>query len=130
KSDKIIIVDTIWDESLREGGRVLADETNKAFQAIPEEYNWCFYIQGDEILHEDGLELIKQNAIAEVNNKRVEGFVFDYRHFYGSFDYIGNSRQWYRREVRMIRNDKSIYSFRDAQGFQKNGRPLKVKHIP
>ncbi|HOL97860.1 MAG TPA: hypothetical protein PLE86_05175, partial [Bacteroidales bacterium] len=45
--DKIIIIDTIWEESLREGGRVLALETDKAFQSIPEDFDWCFYIQGD-----------------------------------------------------------------------------------
>ena len=31
---KIRIVDTIWDDSMREGGKVLAIETNKAFDAI------------------------------------------------------------------------------------------------
>lgn len=38
--------------SLRQGGRVLADETNKAYQAISEDSDWCFYIQGDEVMHE------------------------------------------------------------------------------
>ena len=32
--EKIRIVETVWDESLREGGRVLAVETDKAFKAI------------------------------------------------------------------------------------------------
>ena len=49
---KITIVDTRWDEGLNNGGVVYADETNKAFDAIPPEYDWCFYIQGDEVLHE------------------------------------------------------------------------------
>jgi hypothetical protein len=31
-SPKIKIIETIWDDSLREGGKVLADETNKAFR--------------------------------------------------------------------------------------------------
>ena len=129
-SPKIRIIDTVWDDNLREGGRVLADETNKAFKAIPEEYDWAFYIQGDEVFHEDGLKVVVDHAKSNLADLRVEGFVFNYHHFYGSYDYIGNSRQWYRREVRMIRNDKSIYSFRDAQGFQKKSRPLKVKHVP
>jgi hypothetical protein len=33
---KIKIIETIWDDSLREGGRVLAVETDKAFDAIGE----------------------------------------------------------------------------------------------
>src|SRR3546814_9059009 len=33
------------------------------------------------------------------------------------------------KEVRVIRNDKSIRSYRDAQGFRKNNRKLRVKLI-
>ncbi len=129
ESDKIKIVETVWDDSLREGGRVLAEETNKALKAIDPEADWAFYIQGDEVMHEDYLEAIKNTMQQWCNDERVEGLVFNYRHFYGSYDYIGDSRRWYRREVRIIKNDPSIYSFRDAQGFQKDGRPLKVKPV-
>ncbi|HEY1111910.1 MAG TPA: glycosyltransferase family 2 protein, partial [Chitinophagaceae bacterium] len=48
---KIRIIDTVWDDRLREGGRVLAVETNKAFQAISNDSDWCVYIQGDEVMH-------------------------------------------------------------------------------
>lgn len=51
-SDKIKIIPTIWDDSLREGGKVLADETNKAFSNIAPDSDWAFYIQADEIVHE------------------------------------------------------------------------------
>ncbi|MCI5055254.1 MAG: glycosyltransferase family 2 protein, partial [Flavobacteriales bacterium] len=64
-----------------------------------------------------------------VDQPKVEGLLFDYNHFYGSYDYVGNSRKWYRKEVRIIRPHAGIYSFRDAQGFQKNKRPLRVKPI-
>ena len=50
--EKIKIVETEWDESLREGGRVLAVETDKAFKAISADSDWAFYIQGDEVVHE------------------------------------------------------------------------------
>jgi len=33
-SPKIKIIETVWDDSLRQGGQVLAIETNKAFDAI------------------------------------------------------------------------------------------------
>lgn len=124
---KIRIIDSIWDDTQRTGGRVLALETNKAFDAIPADTDWCFYIQGDEVVHESDLPAIKASMEANLNDTRVEGLVFNYRHFYGSYDFIGDSRRWYRREVRIIRNNKQIRSFRDAQGFQLDGRPLKVK---
>lgn len=128
-SPKIRIIKTVWDNSLREGGRVLADETNKAFQSIANESDWAFYIQGDEVVHEKYLPAIKEAMNKWKDDKNVEGLLFNYTHFYGSYDFVGDSRNWYRKEVRVIRNDKSIYSYRDAQGFRKNGRALYVKPV-
>ncbi len=125
---KIKIIPSIWDDTLREDGKVLAIETNKALQAIPPDYDWCFYIQGDEVFHENGLNLIYDAMKKELNNPIVEGFLMDYYHHYGSYDYIATSRNWYRREIRVIRNHKDITSWKDAQGFRwKNGNKLKVK---
>ena len=42
-SEKIKIIDTVWDDNLRQGGAVLAIETNKVFDAIPNDFDWCFY---------------------------------------------------------------------------------------
>ena len=52
-----------------------------------------------------------------------------YLHFYGSYDYVGTSRKWYRNEIRIIKNEKSIRSYKDAQGFRKNGSKLNVVPI-
>lgn len=116
---KINIIETKWDDSLREGGRVLAVETDKAFQAIPPEYDWCFYIQGDECVHEVDLPRVRESMEKWLDDPQTDGLLFDYRHFYGSYDYVGMSRRWYRREVRVVRNNKQIFSYRDAQGFRK-----------
>lgn len=128
-SNKIRIIDTVWDDNLREGGHVLAVETDKAFDALSNDSDWAIYIQGDEVLHEKYLEAVKEGMEKWVNTPDVEGLLLNYQHFYGSYDFVGDSRRWYRREVRVVRNDKSIRSYRDAQGFRKNGRPLNVKHI-
>jgi hypothetical protein len=130
-SDKIRIIPTIWDDSLREGGKILADETNKAFANIASDSDWAFYIQADEIVHEKYLEILVKSMKDNLNNKNIDGLLFDYKHFYGSYDYIGESFRWYRNEIRIIRNDKSIYSYRDAQGFRKNvDEKLRIKKIP
>jgi hypothetical protein len=128
---RIHILPTEWDDSLREGGRVLAVETDKAFQAIPQAYDWCFYIQGDECVHEQDYPAIRQSMERWLDDPHTEGLLFHYRHFYGSYDYVGASRRWYRREVRIIRNNKNIKSWRDAQGFRwADGRKLRVRQIP
>jgi len=118
---KIHVVETIWDDSsdLLKKGEVFARETDKAFQAIPADSDWAFYIQGDEIIHEKYLETIKSAMVKWKDDQHVDGLLFNYLHFYGSYDYIGTSPRWYRNEIRIIRNNKSIYSYRDAQGFRK-----------
>jgi len=127
---KIKIIDTVWDESLKEGGKVLAEETNKAFRAIGNDSDWCFYIQGDEVVHEDGYEEIQRAMHQWKDHKEVDGILFKYRHFYGSFDYVGVASRWYKNEIRIIKNDKSIYSYKDAQGFRKgNNQKLNVKPL-
>ncbi len=128
-SPKIKIVQTVWDDRLREGGRVLAVETDKAFKEISGDSDWAFYIQSDEIVHEKYLEQIRLSMHKYQNDKRVEGLLFKYRHFYGSYDYYGDSRRWYRNEVRIIRNWPHIHSYRDAQGFRIDDRKLNVKPV-
>ena len=128
-SPKIEIFDTVWDKSLQKGGKVLAIETNKAFDAIPAEYDWCFYLQADEVIHEEYHSEIKAAMEKYLNDTEVEGLLFKYRHFWGTYDYIGINRQWYRQEIRIIRNDKAIRSYGDAQGFRKNDKKLKVAPV-
>ncbi len=125
---KIRIIDTIWNPNLREDGAVLADETNKAFRAINSNPDWCFYIQGDEVMHEQYLDIVRKSMLQWKDNPEVDGLLFKYKHFYGSFDYVASSSNWYRNEVRIIRANPHIYSYRDAQGFRKNNdEKLRVK---
>ena len=128
-SPKIKIIETIWDEALREGGRVLASETDKAFSHISPDSDWAFYIQGDEVVHEDYLPLIKKLMEKWKDDLNVEGLLFNYKHFYASYDYVANSRRWYKKEIRVIRNLPEMHSYRDAQGFRIGERKIRVKPI-
>lgn len=128
-SPKIKIINTVWDESLREGGRVLAAETDKALRAINPLADWAFYIQADEVMHEKYMDTVLEAMRKWKDRPEVEGLLFNYVHFYGSYDFVGDSRRWYRREIRIVRNHKDIHSFRDAQGFRKNNKLMKVKPV-
>lgn len=128
-SPKIKIVQTIWDDSLREGGRTFALETDKAYKAISKDTDWAFYIQGDECVHERYLPVIKQAMKQYLHQDKVEGLLFKYKHFYGSYDFFASSRRWYRNEIRVVKFDPAVHSYRDAQGFRKNDRKIQVKPI-
>lgn len=127
-SPKIRIIETTWDDTMREGGRVLALETDKAYAAISEKADWCFYIQADEVIHEKDHDTIRRSMQQWKDHPEVEGLLFDYVHFYGSYDFTGNSRRWYRNEIRIVRRLPEIRSYRDAQGFRKtDNSKLRVK---
>ena len=130
RSEKIRIIHSVWDSRLKEGGRVLAVETDKALDATVAESDWLFYLQADEVVHELYHGAITAAMKKYLDDKRVEGLLFRYLHFFGSYKYIGDGRKWYSREIRVIRNDKGIRSYLDAQGFRwKNNRKLRVKQI-
>lgn len=129
--EKIRIIDTVWNDSMRQGGYILAEQTNIALDAITGD--WGFYLQGDEVIHENDLPEIVKAAEKYHGNDSIEGLLFKWFHFFGNYDYIAKplTRGNYPFEVRLIRNDKSIRSFRDAQGFRKSipGNPRKFQHL-
>ncbi len=128
-SEKIKIVHSVWDPAIKTGGSILAVETNKSFEHIAPDSDWAFYIQGDEVVHEKYHAAIRAAAEKYKDDKVVDGLLFNYLHFYGTYDYVGDSRRWYHKEVRIIRNDKTISSYKDAQGFRKQGKKIRVKKI-
>ncbi|MDF3079119.1 MAG: glycosyltransferase family 2 protein [Sphingobacteriaceae bacterium] len=128
-SPKLKIINTVWDESKREGGQVFAEETDKAYRAISADADWAFYIQGDECVHEKYHPTIRDEMHKNLNDPEIEGLLFKYQHFYGSYDHYAVSRRWYRREIRILRHLPGVHSYRDAQGFRIDGRKIRVKLI-
>jgi glycosyltransferase involved in cell wall biosynthesis len=126
---KIRLFDTIWDDNKRVGGTVLADETNKALEQVPMDADWLIYIQADECLHEQYLPAVKAAMEKYLHDEDVDALLFDYLHFYGNYSMVGDSRRWYRNEIRIIKNHRNIVSWKDAQGFRnKDAKKLKVAH--
>ncbi|MFH0989802.1 MAG: glycosyltransferase family 2 protein [bacterium] len=126
-SPKIKIIETVWDESLRSGGLILSQQTNVALHAISAD--WAFYIQADEVVHENDLPAIRTAMEEYLPEKKVEGLLFSYNHFFGSYEYIGSSRRWYRKEIRVVRPGIGVSSWKDAQGFRIADRKVRVKEI-
>jgi glycosyltransferase involved in cell wall biosynthesis len=126
---KLRIIETVWDANLQSGGRVLAVETEKALAEVNSSADWCFYLQADEVLHEADYPIIRQSMHDALSRPEVDGLLFQYLHFFGSFDYVGVARHWYRNEVRIIRSGRNIKSWRDAQGFR-TADAKKLRVIP
>ncbi len=128
--DKIVLFESRWpldDPEKRKGGRILAEQTNLALARCTGD--WCFYLQADEVLHEEDTRAILESLRAAHENPSVDGVLFDYVHLYGAYNVEHRSRSAYRREVRAIKNRRGIQSVGDAQSFRrKDGeKPLVLR---
>jgi hypothetical protein len=116
-SEKIKIIHTEWDTAKYSGGTEYAHQTDISKDAC--RGDWLFYLQSDEVVHEDYLPGIRQKCEELLANETVEGLLFDYLHFWGDYNHYIVSHAWYNREIRIIRNRKDIHSWGDAQSFRR-----------
>jgi hypothetical protein len=125
---KIRIIDTVWNERMQERGFVYAQQKMIAQYACIGD--WAFYLEGDEVLHEQDIERIRASVVRHHGNPAVEALVFDYLHFYGSPQWLAVSPAWYRRECRLIRNTIRSYApdgqYWVAMERHKRGRTLRA----
>lgn len=127
-SGKVRIFESRWpldDPEKKKGGLILSEQTNLALDRCTGD--WCIYLQADEVFHEADRDRLRSAMQASWGRPEVEGLLFDYVHFYGSFDVIQYSRSAYRREVRAFKRASGARSVGDAQSFRKkDGTKLQV----
>ncbi len=116
-SDKIKIINTIWDIEAYPDGMENAHQTDIAKGQCTGE--WLFYLQADEVVHEKYLPIIKRRCAALIDHKEVEGLLFKYKHFWGDYNHYHISHRWYPYEIRIIRNNDDIHSWQSAQSFRR-----------
>ena len=103
---KIRILHTQWNE------RIQSDYSVKGFvygqQKSMALFNctgdWAFYLEADEVVHEQDLPRIQNAMERYLQDERVEALAFDYIHFYGNVRTYAWSPRWYRTEARILRN--------------------------
>lgn len=119
------IVETVWDEALRVGGQVLAQQTNLALAEC--RHPWAFYLQADEVVHEEDHARIRAALERWGADRSVDALRFRFLHFEGTYAYVNWVRYW--KQCRLVRNDGRIRSVGDAAGFGRaDGRPLRLRH--
>jgi glycosyltransferase involved in cell wall biosynthesis len=97
---KIKIIQSAWNEKMTDRGFVYGQ------QKMIAQYNctgdWAFYLEGDEVLHEEELETIYGCMKKNLDDVDVEALYFNFYHFYGTSEQIGIAG--YRQAPRIIRN--------------------------
>jgi len=129
-SSKIRIIKSKWNDTMQDRGFVYGQ------QKMIAQYNctgdWAFYIEGDEVYHENDLEQIRESMIIHLDDPNVEALAFDFYHFYGNANSYLDSPGWYRSEVRIIKNSVRSYApdglFWLVLNSNKQGRYPRAKH--
>jgi glycosyltransferase involved in cell wall biosynthesis len=103
---KIKIIPTQWNEKIQNDYSVkgFVYGQQKSIALFNCTGDWAFYLEADEVIHENDLPKIRAAMEKYLDDARVEAIAFDYLHFYGNANTIAWSSRWYRSEVRIIRN--------------------------
>jgi len=108
ESDKIRIIESQWNDTMQDRGYVYGQQ--KMIAQFNCTGDWAFYIEGDEVYHEDDLDKIAVAMQVHKDNPNVEALVFDFFHFYGNPNSYLDSPGWYRSEARIIKNSVRSYA--------------------
>jgi glycosyltransferase involved in cell wall biosynthesis len=122
KSPKLKLIHTVWDPAVRSGGLIISQQTNIALDAC--QGDWCFYLQADEVLHENDLDRLEQAMRKTIDRPSVEGLTFRYHHFRADYNY--RDPLPYRRQTRIIRRSCHARSYGDGCGFRLGDRRLRT----
>jgi hypothetical protein len=127
---KIHVIPTQWNERIRGDYSVkgFVYGQQKSIALFNCTGDWAFYLEADELLHENDLPKIRAAMEKNLRNEEIEALAFDYLHFYGNRNTIAWSPGWYRSEVRIIRNTIPAWSsealfFNVVEGHKKSRYP-------
>lgn len=105
---KLKIIHTQWNEKMKDRGYVYGQQ--KMIAQFNCTGDWAFYLEADEVVHEDDLERIVDAMKRYRDDDEVEALLFDYIHFYGNQNSYLWSPGWYRRAPRIIKNSIRSYA--------------------
>ncbi len=117
QSHKIRIIDSVWDMSLRTGGKLFALQANLGLDEA--KGDWILHLQADEVLHEKDINRLLEYIKKYDSDKRVEALLFPFLNFRGDYWHIHTGRQAHRFEIRAFKKNDLIRSYKDSQGFRK-----------
>jgi hypothetical protein len=105
---KIRLIHTRWNEVMKDRGYVYGQQ--KMIAQFNCTGDWAFYLEADEVVHENDLDKIVKAMKRYQHDDRVEALLFDYIHFYGNSNSYLDSPGWYRRAPRIIKNSVRSYA--------------------
>jgi len=126
-SPKIRIIESKWNEKLLTKGYIYAQQ--KCIAHYNCTGDWAFYIEGDEVLHEQDYDNIVKAMKDNLDDPLVEALALKYTHFWGNYSTYLDNGNFYRQEVRIIKNHLRVWTS-DSLFFLVLDRDNKVGRYP
>jgi len=105
---KIRIIQSNWNEKMVEKGYIYGQQ--KMIAQFNCTGDWLFYVEGDEIYHENDLDYIYSQMKKYNDDLNIEALAVKFIHFYGNaYSYL-QSPGWYRSEARIIKSSIRSYA--------------------
>ncbi len=131
KNPKIKIIHSQWNPNMTTGAYIYAQQTDIAlFNCMGK---WAFYLQADEVIHENDLPSIMSLLDRYQDDDRVDGLAFTELSFWGDYKTVVNVYpQRRRRRCRIVKPHHFVLSRGDAAGFtvhpkyKEKGRRIRV----
>ena len=130
-SPKIRVIQSTWNPQTATGAYVYAQQTNIALlncRGI-----WAFYVQADEIVHEDDYPLLRDAMHRHAQDARVDALALQQLNFFGDYKTTFRVRPWRgRRRCWVVKPHHFVLSRGDAAGFtvhpkyKERGRKLRA----
>lgn len=116
KLERTEMIPTVWDEGLRTGGKIFAQQTNVALDAAKVEGGWGFSIQADELVNEWEYEQVLRD-IEYADRNGYDAVRFRFLHFWENYQQIAFEKRWYPHEIRAVKLTPQVQSSGDCQSF-------------
>ena len=123
ESDKIRIIESVWDDSLRKDGHIFGIQQDVALSHCTGD--WALLVQGDEVMHEEDYPIIQEALQTYHEHPEVLALVFRMVHFKG--DYWSVDPWMYHKATRIVRTHCGIHSTTDACDFLASGARRMLK---
>jgi glycosyltransferase involved in cell wall biosynthesis len=128
---KVRLIRSQWNPNLDIGCYVYTQQANIAlFNCMGK---WAFYLQADEVVHEDDHAIIMENVEKYVNDDRVDGLVLKQINFWGDFKTflcvypkLERRRAWIVKPHRFVLCAKDASRFTVHPKFKEKGRLLRA----
>ncbi|MEX0886258.1 MAG: hypothetical protein WD009_07455 [Phycisphaeraceae bacterium] len=134
-SPKIRIIESTWNPHTVTGGYVYAQQTDIALLNC--RGVWAFYVQCDEVVHEEDHEILRQAMSRHADNPRVDALALQQLNFFGDYNTQVGVRPWRgRRRCWVVKPHHFVLSRGDAAGFtvhpkyKERGRKLRAVETP